>query len=96
MNDVEKIWRDFEAKPFPAGYAGVEVKGIELASLDTFAAGCIDAFVRNRGRLDLGRVSILKQCVSELGVVVKNLDGEAKDYFEQLRLLAERVLRSAG
>jgi hypothetical protein len=96
MNDIEKIWRDFEAKPFPEGYAGVEVEGVELASLDTFASGCIDTFVRSKGRLDAGRVSVLKQCDKELGIVVKKLEGEAKDYFEQLHLLTDRVLRSVA
>ena len=96
MNNIEEIWRDFVAKPFPEGYAGVEVEGIELASLDTFAAGCIDTFLSNRGHLDAGRVSALKQCASELATVVKNLDGEAKGYFEQLHLITRQVLRVAG
>ncbi|MDQ3652621.1 MAG: hypothetical protein M3458_20565 [Acidobacteriota bacterium] len=93
MNDIEKIWRDFEAKPFPEGYAGVEIEGIELASLDTFAAGCIDTFVRNEGRLDAGRISILKECAAELAIVAQKLEGEAQDYFEKLHLLTVKVLR---
>jgi hypothetical protein len=42
MIDIKEIWRDFEARPFPEGFAGVAVHGIELASLDSFAAGCIE------------------------------------------------------
>jgi hypothetical protein len=37
-------------------------------------------------------MSVLKDCAKDLGAVVKHLDGEAKDYFEQLRSLAEQVL----
>lgn len=93
MNNIEEIWREFEAEPFPEGYAGVEVEGVELAASDTFAAGCIDTFVSNGGRLDAGRVSVLKRCADELGIVIKGLDGEAKEYFERLHLLARQVLR---
>ena len=96
MNSVEEARRDFAARPFPEGYAGVEVEGIELASLDTFAAGCIDTYVRSNGRLDAGRLSILKRCAAELEAVVNNLDGEAKEYFERLQLLSGEVLRSSG
>ena len=91
MKDVEKSCDEFRAKPFPEGYAGVEVEGICLASLDTFTAGCIDTFV-DKGCLDRRRISVLKDCAKDLNVVVEHLDGEAKYYFEHLRSLAEQVL----
>ena len=53
MEDIEKSWNEFRDKPFPVAYAGVEVEGICLTSLDTFAAGRIDTFV-DRGHLDRG------------------------------------------
>jgi hypothetical protein len=38
MNDIEERWRGIlKRRPFPRVYAGVEVEGIELVSLDTFA-----------------------------------------------------------
>jgi hypothetical protein len=94
MGDIEKMWGDFQSKPFPEGCAGVSIKGVELTSLDTFAAGCIDTFVERRGRLDSRRVYILRQCSKELEIVVKNLDGEARSYFERLQSLSEKVLQS--
>ena len=94
MSDIGKMWRAFQAKPFPEGCAGVSIEGVELASLDTFAAGCIDTFVETRGRLNSRRISILRQCSKELEVVVKNLNGEARSYFEQLQSLSEKVLQS--
>ena len=93
LNNIQKIWREFASRPFPEGCAGIEVQGIELASLDTFAAGCIDTFVSNNGCLDRERISILKQCAAEIEVVVPTLQGEAMDYFEQLQLLSQEVLR---
>jgi hypothetical protein len=94
MKDIEKSWNEFLVKPFPGGQAGIEIEGIELASLDTFAAGCIDTFIHNRGHLDQQQTSILKDCAKEIDVVVTHLDGEAKIYFERLRSLAKQVLHS--
>jgi hypothetical protein len=91
MKEIEKSWNEFRDKPFPVAYTGMEVECICITTVDTFAAGCIDTFV-DRGRLDRRRISVLKDCAKDLGVVVKHLDGEAKDYFEQLRSLAEQVL----
>ena len=94
MKDIEKSWNEFRAKPFPEGYAGIEVEGIELASLDTFAAGCIDTFIHNNGHLDQQRISILKDCSKDLDIVVKHLEGEAKNYFGHLQSLSQQVLRA--
>ena len=91
MKDLGKSWDEFRAKPFPEGYAGEEIEGICLASLDTFTAGCIDTFVDKR-RLDRKRISVLNDCAKDLNIVVEHLDGEAKGYFEHLLTLANRIL----
>ena len=96
MSDIEEAWNEFQSEPFPEGCAGLEIEGIELTSLDTFAAGCIDAFIASRVRLDPDRLTVLSRCSEELGIVVKNLDGEARSYFERLRLLTAKVLASAA
>jgi hypothetical protein len=94
MSEIEEAWDEFQSVPFPEGCVGLEVEGVELASLDTFAAGCIEAFVAGGGRLDPDRLSVLRQCSGELGLVVEKLDGEARSYFERLRLLTGQVLAS--
>ena len=93
LNNIQKIWQDFLSRPFPAGCAGSEVEGVELALLDTFAAGCIDTFVNDNGRLDADRISILKKCAEDLEIIIPRLEGEAIDYFEQLQLVSNEVLR---
>ncbi len=93
LSNIQKIWQDFHSRPFPDGCAGVEIQGIELDALETYAAGCIDTFVNDNGRLDAERISILRQCADELEVVVLTLDGDARDYFEELGLLSQEVLR---
>ena len=94
MKSLEESWNEFLDKPFPEGYAGEEIEGICLATLDTVAAGCIDTFLDNSGRLDQQRISVLQDCARDLHVIVKYLDGKAKDYFEQLQSLAERILEA--
>lgn len=94
MSDIEEEWHAFQSEPFPDSCAGLEVEGIELASLDTFVAGCIDSFMAGEGRLDPEGLSVLRQCSEELGIVVKNLGGEAKGYFERLRVLSVKALAS--
>jgi hypothetical protein len=95
MKSFEKIWQDFVSKPFPEGCRGVEVEGIELYSLETFAAGCIDTFIRN-GDIDSERITALRRCAEEIEVVVPRLEGEAEEYFGQLELLSREVLRLAS
>jgi hypothetical protein len=92
MTEIKQSWQDFLKMPFPYGCAGTEVEDIDLASLDTFSAGCIDAFIDREGRLDRKRISVLKNCSRELDKVVSHLDGEAKEYFEHLRILTKQVL----
>ncbi len=94
MNEIEKSWNEFLEKPFPEDCVGLEVEGIELVSLDTYSAGCIDTFIANKGNLDAQRISTLKDCLREIDKVLKHLKGDAKNYFEHLRLLSKQVLKS--
>jgi hypothetical protein len=96
MKEIEESWSTFLEKPFPEDCVGLEIEGVELVSLDTFSAGCIDTFVGNKGKLDATRISVLKNCVQDLDKVVKSLDGNAKSYFEHLRLLSVQVLKSVS
>jgi hypothetical protein len=94
MNNIEKSWNTFMETAFPKDCVGLEVEGIELFSLDTFSAGCIDTFIDNNGWLDIQRKTVLKNCVQELDIVVKHLEGDCKNYFDQLRLLSGQVLKA--
>ena len=96
MGDIEEAWGEFQSGPFPEGCDGLEVQRIELASLDTFAAGCINAFVAGGSRLDSDLLTALRGCSEEPGIVVRNPGGEARSYFERLRLLTSNVLAAAA
>lgn len=96
MNEIEKSWSEFLKKPFPKDCVGLEIEGIELISLDTFSAGCIDTFINKKGSLNVEQISTLKGCLKELGKVEKHLSGNAKNYFEHLRSLSAQVLKSVS
>jgi hypothetical protein len=91
---IETIWREHDAAPFPEGVAGLEVAGICVTSLDTFAAGCIQTYVDSGGRLDQERVAVLASCSRDFAVVVPQMTGEAKAYFARLEKLTSMVLES--
>ena len=98
MNDVDEIkamWDEWRSLPFPEEYAGKDVEGICVTSLDSHAAGCVDTFISRKGSLDAGRVSVLEECRKELGVVLHGLDGDARRYFEGLLRISEKVLSEA-
>ena len=82
------------SRPFPRGLAGEEVDGECLASLDTFAAGCIDTFLSSRTHsLDSRRLKVLTDCAQRLSRVCPQLPDEHRVYFDTLREISERVLR---
>lgn len=96
VGEIEEMWDEWKALPFPSEYAGKEVGGVCVTSLDSYAAGCIETFVSRGGSLDAGRVSILEGCERELEAVVKSLDGDARRYFERLLRITEQVLALTG
>jgi hypothetical protein len=66
-----------------------------LATLDSYAAGCIDSSIGRKGPLDPERLSILTECADKLRLAVEQLHGEPRSYFAELLFLSEGVLRSA-
>lgn len=94
MDEIEQKWQQLRVLRFPSGCGGKEVAGVCLASVDTFAAGCISTFMTWRGRLDADRIKSLQGCVQDLEIVVPLLDGEAKVYFELLLNVSRKVLQS--
>ena len=90
--DIHQSWSDFSDRPFPDGWAGEEVDGVCVTSVDSFAAGCIDTFVSNGGTLDSKRIDVLWRCSADLGRALPQLDGEARNYFGHLDELITSVL----
>ena len=94
FQEIERLWRKHCAATFPEGLAGQEVFGVEVAQVDTFAAGCIDTFIACRGNLDHWRTAILGLCYRDLGVAVVGLQGDAQAYVARLEKLVRLVLEA--
>lgn len=95
MDEIEQMWQQHRAMGFPRGCGGREVAGVCLASVDTFAAGCIHTFIGWSGRLDKERIECLQQCVAQLETVVPLLDGPERAYFDLLLQMSRKVLQHA-
>jgi hypothetical protein len=93
---IENTWREHYAAAFPKGIAGLEVAGICVTSVDSFAAGCIQSFVESGGSLDETRIAALESCRRDLALVVPLMTGEAREYFARLEKLAQLVLDSVA
>ena len=98
MEEIKFLWAEFLAQPFPTGYVGngdLAELDIDLAELDTFAAGCISTYVSQQGNIDKDRVAVLKECVKKLKTLSKLFDDnnlEQKAYAIQLLVLCEKVI----
>ena len=92
QSNLKAQWETFCELPFPSECAGEQIEGIDLVSLDTFAAGCVERCVDAPQRFDPDCNRILTNSLYELEVVVANTEGEAFAYFEQLRTLIRSIL----
>ncbi|MBC7796159.1 MAG: hypothetical protein H7Z37_04710 [Pyrinomonadaceae bacterium] len=93
INEIETMWNEWKAVPFPSDCAGEKVESICLVSLDTYTAGCIETFVSRKGILDAERISILIKCEKELKTVTDKLEGESRFYFERLLQMTQKILQ---
>ena len=94
MEELKKLYKEKSKMRFPSGYSGEEIKGIDLILLDSTTEGCISTFIGNEGKLDPWRMAILGMCYRDLVVVIENLDGYAKEFFEKLEKMTEIVLKN--
>ena len=94
VREIETMWNEWKAIPFPSDCVGEKVEDICLVSLDTYAAGCIDTFVSRKGSLDAERISILRKCEKDLETVTSKLEGDAKFYFERLSQMTQKILKT--
>jgi hypothetical protein len=90
--DLKAEWWAWRLRAFPHDVSGLEVDGIDVTSLDTFTAGCLEVYF-NRGQLDPERMVVLEACVRDLHRVLPSLDRDAAEYFAGLAELCRRVLQ---
>jgi hypothetical protein len=88
-------WKDWRDRPFPLDPPASSDLGVELRSIDTFAAGCLDTF-SERGALDEQRIAVLERCLRDLHPLLSQVPESAGDYFAELAGLCRRVLGAVG
>lgn len=91
MTELQRRWAAFHQRPFP-GLTGAEVPDrVDLVSLDSFAAGCVDS-VAGGASLGPDHLAVLGRCREELEAVLPHLGGEARAYFAELAWLVREAL----
>ena len=86
-------WSRFEERPFPGGWAGVEVEGITLALLGADLAAAVSSYVERRRQWHPRGIESLRRLHDDLRRVLPWLTGEAADYFAEWDDLVATTLR---
>ncbi|GAA2456639.1 hypothetical protein GCM10010191_90080 [Actinomadura vinacea] len=90
-DEVAILWAEHSGLTFPDGMGGLDApSGESLAALDTYMAGCIQAYLVS-GTLDARRHRILRSCAEQLGGVRPQLSGKDSDYVSRLLKMAELI-----
>lgn len=74
---------------------GEEIFGIDLVLIDSDTAGLISKYIDTRGHLTNYDFRLLNHCYSDLKIVVKELKGEDRQYFDRLQKMAGQIIATA-
>lgn len=88
---LSSLWQEHRSADWPV--AGDAHEG-ELMTLDTVVAGCVTYYFEER-ELDVQRVGILEDCLTELENLMSDLEPDSQAYFERLQQLGEFLLKLA-
>jgi hypothetical protein len=91
LQTIFGLWVRLKGKLFPSCCSGLDVRGIDLVSLDSDVAGCVSTFLR-RGRLDERQKEYLYYCDDCLDTVTLELQGYEGWYFRQLKALSSAII----
>ncbi|MFI1091169.1 hypothetical protein [Streptomyces sp. NPDC020917] len=85
-----ELWEEHRHAPYPPGFRGVNIAGVELVLVDADVAGVV---IRElAGGLDADDIAILWACVAGLDKVVPLIEDEyCAAYFARLRTLARHT-----
>jgi hypothetical protein len=89
---ISDLWQEHLDSPFPKGFRGKSLNGIDFVMLDANIAGCVQTFVK-RGKLNMYQLAMLGLCYHDALFVIPTLNDEGSAYFSRLERLAELVLR---
>ena len=92
---IRELWREHLATPFPKGFRGRDVSGVDFVMLDANIAGCVTTYVAGRD-LSVYQTAVLGLSYRDAGSVLPVLNEEGKEYFWRLEQLARLVLRATA
>lgn len=93
--EVERLYVDQHAAPFPAGMTSFTCRGVDAVWLDSSIAGCVHTWLANDGTLDDWRRDVLGTCLARLEQLIPGLpSGPAGDYYAAWHRLALLVQNS--
>ncbi len=90
---IKDLWEEHLATPFPKGFRGRDINGIDFVLLDANIAGCVQTFVEC-GKLNPFQLAILGLSYRDATFVAPSLNSEGAAYFWRLERLAELVLKA--
>ena len=93
-SEIVTLWRQHSTAPFPRGYDGKKVNGIDLSLLDAEIAGFIRVYM-NQETLDFQQMRNLRERLIDLNTIILLLNSEELAYFNRLRELANLVVQEA-
>jgi hypothetical protein len=82
--NIAELWKTHREAEWPANLGSLEG---ELMNLDTVVGGCVRHYLTEQG-LDQIRMEILKDCENELIILLSQLEGSPRAYFNRLHAMA--------
>ncbi|NNN28852.1 hypothetical protein HLK59_00495 [Streptomyces sp. S3(2020)] len=88
--ELSPLWEEHRLAPYPSGFRGVAIAGVELILLDSDVAGLVHGELH--GGLDDEGVAILWACLADLDKALPLIgDTYCASYFARLRTMARLV-----
>jgi len=91
LQSIFRIWVRLSRKLFPSNCSGVDIRGIDLVTLDSNVAGCVSTFLA-QGHLEASSMDALYYCNDCLDTVALELQGYEGWYFRQLKALTSAII----
>lgn len=91
LQHIFRLWVRLKEKLFPSCCSDVDVRGIDLVTLDSNVAGCVSTFL-TRGQLDERQKEYLYFCDDCLDTVTLELQGYEGWYYRQLKALTSAII----
>ena len=92
---IADLWQEHLDTPFPKGFRGRDLNGIDFVMLDANIAGCVQTFVES-GKLNMFQTAMLGLSYRDPTFVLPTINKEGFAHFSRLERLAELVLKKVA